>query len=51
MSLFKYFKQEECRDCLPDSHGPLNKQIPSSCIEEANKEVDIGYKATDKENF
>ena len=34
---------------LPDPHGPLNKQVPSSSIEEANKEVDICYKATSTE--
>ena len=40
LALFKYFKHSVHRDCLPDPHGPLNKQIPSSWIEEANKEVD-----------
>ena len=41
MDVFKYFKQEGKRDCLPDPHGPLNKQLPLSSIEEANKEVNI----------
>ena len=49
MALFKYFKRERRHDCLPDPHGPLNKQVPSSSIEEANKEVDICYKATNVE--
>ena len=45
MDLFKYFKQERKRDCLPaPPHGPLNKQVPSSSIEEAKKEVDFCYK-------
>ena len=48
-SLFKYFKQKEHCDCLPDPYGPLNKQVPSTLIEEANKEVDTCYKTTDKE--
>ena len=48
-SLFKYFKRKERSDCLPDPYGPLNKQVPSSSIEEANKEVDICYKTTDKD--
>ena len=50
MDLFKYFKWEGNRDCLPDPHGPLNKQFPLSSIEEANKEVaDNCYKETSKE--
>ena len=49
MDTFKYFKQEGKHDCLPDPHGPLNKQVPSSSIEEANKEVDSRYKETSKE--
>ena len=49
MDLFKYFKREGKRDCLPDPHGPLNKQVPSSSIEETNKEVDSCYKETSKE--
>ena len=48
MDLFKYFKQEGKRDCLPDPHGPLNKQVPLSSIEEAKK-VDSCYKETSKE--
>ena len=46
MNLFKYFKWEGKCDCLPDPHGPLNKQ---SSIEEVNKEVDSCYKETSKE--
>ena len=34
-------KREGHRGCLPDLHGPLNKQVPSSSIEEAINEVDI----------
>ena len=49
MDLFKYFKREGKRDCLPDPHDPLNKQVPLSSIEEANKEVDSCYKETSKE--
>ena len=52
MALCKYLKPvkpEGHRGCLPDPRGPLNKQVPSSSIEEANKEVDSCYKATDKE--
>ena len=26
------FKRERRHDCLPDPHGPLNKQVPSSSI-------------------
>ena len=40
MDLFKYFKQEGKCDYLLDPHGPLNKQVSSSSIEEANKEAD-----------
>ena len=46
MALLKYFKREKLHDSLQDPHGSLNKQVPSSSIEEANKEVDICYKAT-----
>ena len=46
MDLFKYFKWEGKRDCLPDPHGPLNKHVPSSLIEQANKEVNSCYKET-----
>ena len=49
MDLFKYFKREGKRDCLPDPHGPLNKQVRLSSIEEANKEVESCYKETSKE--
>ena len=50
MDLFKYFKREGNRDCLPDPHGPLNKQVPLSSFEEGNKEViDNRYKETSKE--
>ena len=45
MDLFKYFKLEGKCDCLPD---PLNKQVPLSSIEEANKEVNSCYKETSK---
>ena len=48
MDLFKYFKREGNCDCLPDPHGPLNKQVPLSSIEEAKK-VDSCYKETSKE--
>ena len=47
MALFRYFKCEGHRDCLPSPCGPLSKQVPSGSIEEANKEVDICYKTTD----
>ena len=40
MDLCKYFKQERKCDYLPDLHSPLNKQVSSSSIEEANKEAD-----------
>ena len=46
MSLLNYFKRETLRNSLPDPHGPLNKLVPSSSIEEGNKEVNICYKAT-----
>ena len=49
MDLFKYFKREVKCYFLPDPHGPLNKQVPSSSIEEANKEVNSCYKETSKE--
>ena len=49
MYLFKHFKREGKCDCLPDSNGPLNKQVPSSLLEETNKEVDSCYKETSKE--
>ena len=49
MDLFKYFKWKGKRDSLPDPHGPLNKQVPSSSIKEAKKEVDSCYKETSKE--
>ena len=49
MDLYKYFKQERKHNCLPDSHGPLNNQVPSSSIEEANKEVESCYEETSKE--
>ena len=49
MDMFKYFKREGKCDCLPDPHDPLNKQVPSSSIEEANKEVNSCYKETSKE--
>ena len=28
VDLFKYFKWKGKRDCLPDPHGPLYKQVP-----------------------
>ena len=36
MALFKYFKRERN---LPDPQGPLSEAVPSTSIEEANKEV------------
>lgn len=45
MAPFKYFKWQGHRDCLPDL---CNKQVSLGSVEEANKEVDICYKATDK---
>ena len=36
MALFKYFK---CEKSLPDPQGPLSEKVPSTSIEEANKEV------------
>ena len=49
MSLLNYFKRETPSNSLPDPHWPLNKQVPSSSIEEANKEINIYYKATSTE--
>ena len=39
MDLFKYFKREGNHDCLciSDPYGPLNKQVPSSSIEESTR--------------
>ena len=48
MDLFKYFKLEGKCDCLPD---PLNKQVPLSSVEEANKEVNSCYKETSKKSI
>ena len=39
MALFKYFKRECEQNNLPDPSGPLSKVVPSTSIEEANKEV------------
>ena len=41
VALFKYFKIEKRHSGLPlpDPCGPLNQQLSSSAIEEANKEV------------
>ena len=39
MSLLKYFSHVKTKDGLPDPSGPLNEAVPSSSIEEANKEV------------
>ena len=36
MALFRYFKREKS---LPDPQGPLSGKVPSTSIEEANKEV------------
>ena len=36
MSLLKYFSRVKTKDGLP---GPLSESVPSSSIEEANKEV------------
>ena len=36
--LFKYFTPEP--KCLPDPHGPLSKEIPSTSITAANSEVE-----------
>ena len=47
MVMVKYFKRERHHDCLPDLRGPLNKQVLSSSIEEA----DICYKATNTEKY
>ena len=49
MDLFKYFKSRRKMWLFIWSHGPLNKQDPSSSIEEAKKEVDSCYKETSKE--
>ena len=41
MSLFKYFNCVKAKDNdLPDLSGPLSEVVPSTSIEEANKEVD-----------
>ena len=51
MDLFQYFTREGNHDYLPDPHGPLNKQVPLSSIEEANEEVTNScYKETSKDN-
>ena len=39
MVLLKYFKVEKCGLPLPDPSGPLNQELHSTAIEEANKEV------------
>jgi len=39
MALLKYFKIEKCSPPLPDPSGPLNQELHSTAIEEANKEV------------
>ena len=39
MSLMKYFSCEKTKDSLLDPSGSLNEAVPSSSIEEANKEV------------
>ena len=48
MDLFKYLNERE-NITVPDPHGPLNKHISSSSIEEASKEVDSCYKEISKE--
>jgi len=39
MSLLKYFSRVKTKDGLPDPTGPLSEMVPSTSIEEANKEV------------
>ena len=44
MALLKYFKQVDSKEeggTLPDPAGPLSKTVPSTSIEEANKEVTV----------
>ena len=39
MSLLKYFSLVKTKDGLLDPTGPLSEVVPSTSIEEANKEV------------
>ena len=39
MSLLKFFSRVKTKDGFPDPSGPLSEAVPSSSIEEANKEV------------
>ena len=48
MSLYAYF-QKTSKSCLPNPQGPLSKQLPSSCIESANKHVEELAKQTTME--
>ena len=47
MSLLKYFSRVKTKDGLPDPCGPLNEAVPSSSIEEANKEVSAQLASVD----
>lgn len=47
MSLLKYFNRVKTKDGLPDPYGPLNEAVPSSSIEEANKEVSAQFALVD----
>ena len=48
MSLYAYFHKMS-KSCLPNPQGPLSKQLPSSCIESANKHVEELAKKTTME--
>ena len=45
MSLYAYFEKTS-KSCLPNPQGPLSKQLPSSCIESANQQVEELAKQT-----
>jgi len=41
VSLFKYFKASlSLQVALPSPNGPLSREVPSTAISEANKEVE-----------
>ena len=50
MSLLKYFSRVKTKDGLPDPTGPLSKVVPSTLIEEANKEVSAELTSVDPDS-
>jgi len=50
MSLLKYFGQVKSKDGLPDPTGPLSEVVPSTSIEEANKEVSAELVSVDPDS-